>query len=137
MSGVSEQRAGVKQALDRMKELTLAAKDALLTGRLQSLAAMLHEQFVEYKRTADNVSTAKIDEMYEESLRLGALGGKISSAGGGGFLLLYCPFDRKPAVSERLRAMGGEVYRSPSKTKACNPGPGTSRHHEVAVGRGG
>ena len=56
------------------------------------------------------MSTAKIDEMYEESRRLGALGGKISGAGGGGFLLLYCPFDRKPAVGERLRAMGGEVY---------------------------
>ena len=47
--------------------------------------------------------------MYEEARRLGVIGGKVSGAGGGGFMFLYCPFDRKVAVAERLTQMGGQV----------------------------
>ena len=59
--------------------------------------------------TSDAVTTPRIDEMYAESRRLGAVGGKVSGAGGGGFMFLYCPFDCRPVVAERLRALGGEI----------------------------
>jgi D-glycero-alpha-D-manno-heptose-7-phosphate kinase len=109
VSNLKEQRPVVVEAMNRMKTLTLEAKDALLTGRLDDLGHILHEEFLEKRRTAEAVATPRIEEMYEEARRLGVVGGKVSGAGGGGFMFLYCPFDRKPAVSARIRAMGGEV----------------------------
>ena len=50
-----------------------------------------------------------IDELYEEAQKTGALGGKIAGAGGGGYMLLYCPFHKKHKVSERLSNMGGQI----------------------------
>ncbi|MGH2366134.1 MAG: GHMP kinase [Chloroflexota bacterium] len=109
VAGYRESASGVHDALDRIKALASEAKDALLTGRLADLGAVLHEDFVQRRRTA-NLTTPLIDEMYEQARRLGALGGKVSGAGGGGFMFLYCPFDRKPAVSEQLQAMGGQIF---------------------------
>ena len=97
------------EALDAMKELAAAAKDALLTGRLRLFADILHQDWIAKKATSPHVTTNAIEELYEEALRLGVLGGKVSGAGGGGFMFLYCPFDRKPTVSARMAAMGAEV----------------------------
>ena len=102
-------QSDVLEAMDRMKDLTVDAKNALLTGRLNDLGAILHEEWLQKKRTAASVTTPHIDEMYEEARRLGVIGGKVSGAGGGGFMFLYCPFDRKVAVAERLTQMGGQV----------------------------
>jgi D-glycero-alpha-D-manno-heptose-7-phosphate kinase len=99
----------VVQAMERMKELTLEAKDALLTGRLEDFAGFLHEEWEAKKSTSDSVTTTAIDEMYADARTLGALGGKVSGAGGGGFMFLFCPFDRKPAVTDRMRELGGEI----------------------------
>lgn len=109
MAGLAGGEASVLAAMDRMKSLTLEAKDALLTGRLSDFAEILHEEWQAKKRTSDAVTTPAIDEMYEEARRLGAVGGKVSGAGGGGFMFLYCPFDCRPAVTERLRQLDGEI----------------------------
>jgi D-glycero-alpha-D-manno-heptose-7-phosphate kinase len=109
IAGLKGKQHAVVEAMNRMKALTLEAKDALLTGRLEDFAGLLHEEWEAKKRTSDSITTTAIDEMYAEARRLGALGGKVSGAGGGGFMFLYCPFDRKPAVSERMRQLGGEV----------------------------
>lgn len=109
VAGYVDRRPGVTEAMDRMKALAFDAKDALLTGRLQDLGEILHEDFLAKKRTAESVAPPHIEEMYEEARRRGVIGGKISGAGGGGFMFLYCPYDRKPAVSERLVEMGAQV----------------------------
>lgn len=109
ISGYAAKREGVIEAMHRMKALAIDAKDALVTGRLTDLAEILHEDFLAKKRTAAGVTTPVIEDMYEEARRLGVIGGKISGAGGGGFMFLYCPFDRKPAVSERMVQMGGQI----------------------------
>lgn len=109
MSGLSERDGDVSRAMNEMKELTLAAKDALLTGRLTDFASILHREWEAKKRTSSEVSNPHLDDMYRQARELGALGGKVSGAGGGGFMFLYCPFDRKPAVSRRLVEMGAEV----------------------------
>jgi D-glycero-alpha-D-manno-heptose-7-phosphate kinase len=109
ISGLTEQRAGVKDAMDEMKQLTLDAKDALLQGRLGDFARILHQEWLAKKKTSDAVTTARIEELYDESRRLGALGGKISGAGGGGFMFLYCPFDSKHHVTKRLAELGADV----------------------------
>jgi D-glycero-alpha-D-manno-heptose-7-phosphate kinase len=109
MDGLRNKSSTVTAAMDHMKVLTMNAKDALLTGRLADFAAILHEDWLAKTRTSAAVTTPRLDEMYEESRRLGALGGKVSGAGGGGFMFLCCPFDRKPAVAKRLTELGGNV----------------------------
>jgi D-glycero-alpha-D-manno-heptose-7-phosphate kinase len=109
VAGYVDRKPGVTEAMDRMKALAFDAKDALLTGRLHDLGEILHEDFLAKKQTAAAVAPPFIEEMYEEARRRGVIGGKISGAGGGGFMFLYCPYDRKPAVSERLVEMGAQV----------------------------
>jgi D-glycero-alpha-D-manno-heptose-7-phosphate kinase len=109
IAGLTGKQRTVVEAMDHMKALTLEAKDALLTGRLEDFARLLHEEWEAKKSTSDSITTTAIDEMYAEARRLGALGGKVSGAGGGGFMFLFCPFDRKPAVSDRMRQLGGEI----------------------------
>ena len=57
------------------------------------------------KQMAGRISSPHIDALYESALDAGATGGKIAGAGGGGFLLLYCPPDRQSAVREVLAEM--------------------------------
>jgi D-glycero-alpha-D-manno-heptose-7-phosphate kinase len=109
VAGLTERQAGVTAAMDEMKALTIRAKDALVTGRLRELADLLHQEWLAKKRTSSAISTSRIEEMYEEARRLGALGGKVSGAGGGGFMFLFCPFDRKQAVAKRLSELGANV----------------------------
>jgi D-glycero-alpha-D-manno-heptose-7-phosphate kinase len=109
VAGYVDRNPGVADAMDRMKALAFDAKDALLTGRLQDLGEILHEEFLAKKRTAASVAPPFIEELYEQARQRGVIGGKISGAGGGGFMFLYCPYDRKPAVSERLVEMGAQV----------------------------
>lgn len=96
-------------ALTRMKELALEAKAALLRGRLSDLGQILHEEWLHKKATSSSITTGQIDYLYDEARRHGALGGKVSGAGGGGFMFLLCPYDRKPAVVRRLTELGADV----------------------------
>jgi len=107
--GLSEKHPDVTGAMHEMKRLTIQARDALVTGRLDDFARILHEEWQAKKLTSASVTTERIEELYEEARRLGAVGGKVSGAGGGGFMFLYCAFDRKPAVTKRLGELGGEV----------------------------
>lgn len=109
IAGLTEKRQGVTAAMDEMKQLTIDAKDALLKGRLDDFARLLHVEWLAKKRTSDLVSTDRIEELYAEARALGVVGGKVSGAGGGGFMFLYCPFDRKREVSKRLTELGCEV----------------------------
>ena len=70
---------------------------------------MLHEGWVQKKKTAQGITTPRIDELYGEARKAGAIGGKITGAGGGGHLLLYCPFNKRHIVRERLSAMGART----------------------------
>jgi D-glycero-alpha-D-manno-heptose-7-phosphate kinase len=109
IEGLTHKKPDVTAAMFEMKRLTLEAKDALLTGRLGDFANLLHQEWLAKKRTSNSVSTERIEELYGEAREVGALGGKVSGAGGGGFMFLYCPFDRKPNVAKRLVEKGCEV----------------------------
>jgi D-glycero-alpha-D-manno-heptose-7-phosphate kinase len=110
LKNVSGGKRQILHALARMKDLALEAKAALLHGRLLDLGEILHEEWSRKKSIASSITTAHIDRLYEEARRLGALGGKVSGAGGGGFMFLLCPFDRKPAVVARLAELGGQAF---------------------------
>jgi D-glycero-alpha-D-manno-heptose-7-phosphate kinase len=97
------------EAMDMLKQNAVDMKRALLTGRLDEFGELLASGWEQKKRMSDRISNAKIDEMYEEARKAGAIGGKITGAGGGGFLMLYCRFDRRHKVAERVERMGGKI----------------------------
>jgi D-glycero-alpha-D-manno-heptose-7-phosphate kinase len=112
---IDEQAAHIerrdKQALDAthaIKSACIEMKNVLLQGRLREFGALLHESWEQKKRIARGISNVQIDEMYAEARRHGAIGGKILGAGGGGYLLLYAPFEFRHVIMKQLRKLGGQ-----------------------------
>lgn len=97
------------EGMDRLKEIAGQMKDALLQGRLDDFGALLHESWENKKKMSGKITNPHIDAMYEEARSLGAVGGKISGAGGGGYMLVQCEVDNKHEVARRLEEMGGQV----------------------------
>jgi len=118
MSGsiIAEQVEGYKQedpavmaSLDEMKAITRQMKDMLVRGRLDEFGDLLDSAWQSKKRLASGISTPEIDELYAEAKKAGALGGKITGAGGGGHLLLFCQFDRRHRIREAIEKIGASV----------------------------
>ncbi len=99
----------VLRAMAEMKEITVALKNALLQGRLNDFGALLHEAWFNKKKMAKQITNSNIDTLYEVARKNGALGGKILGAGGGGYLLLYCEFDKKHIVAAELEKLGAQI----------------------------
>jgi D-glycero-alpha-D-manno-heptose-7-phosphate kinase len=87
----------------RMVELAYEMRDILIAGDLDAFGAALHRGWEMKRGVSAMISTAEIDRLYARARAAGALGGKIAGAGGGGFLLLYCP---KPAQAAVRAALG-------------------------------
>ena len=96
-------------ALDQLKAITVAMKNALLQGHLNQFGDLLHQGWMEKKQLAGAISNEKIDSLYHLARNKGALGGKILGAGGGGYLLLYCPYNRKHIIAAELEKVGGQI----------------------------
>ncbi|HEX7880548.1 MAG TPA: GHMP kinase, partial [Candidatus Eisenbacteria bacterium] len=104
-----DRKKPVVRALDRMKSLTIEMKSCLLRDRLADFGSLLHTAWQEKTRLSDRISNERIDDLYAEARKAGALGGKILGAGGGGYLLIYVPFDSRHKVAGKLEAGGGQV----------------------------
>jgi D-glycero-alpha-D-manno-heptose-7-phosphate kinase len=88
--------------LRSMVELAYEMRDLLLAGDLNAFGKALHRGWEMKRAISAMISTSAIDQVYDRALAAGALGGKIAGAGGGGFLVLYCP---KPAQSHVRKAL--------------------------------
>lgn len=97
------------EAMHQLKEQARMMKEALLKGKLNEFGDILDFGFQQKRRMAQNISNSKIEEIYEAAKKAGATGGKISGAGGGGFMIFYCPGNTHHAVVEELKKFGGEV----------------------------
>jgi D-glycero-alpha-D-manno-heptose-7-phosphate kinase len=95
--------------LRAQKQLAVAMKMALLTGALQEFGTLLGEAWIQKKRMSPLITNPRIDELYDIALRKGALGGKITGAGGGGYILLFCDFEKKHRVIEALEFAGAPI----------------------------
>jgi D-glycero-alpha-D-manno-heptose-7-phosphate kinase len=104
-SGDEQALAGLRAG----KDLALEMKNALLQRRLNDFGDLLGASWQEKKRLSSKISNEFIDTAYEEAIKHGALGGKVTGAGGGGYMLFYCPFQRKHQVANALIALGGQV----------------------------
>lgn len=91
--------------LREMKEMAYMARDELRAGNVDAIGELLHESWQMKKQLASRISNGSLNEMYETARNAGALGGKITGAGGGGFLLLYCPHRRQESVRYALRGL--------------------------------
>lgn len=96
----------VVDSLHRTKELGYRVKEALEQGELDRFGHLLHEHWENKKRRSAAISDSRIDRWYAMARQGGALGGKIIGAGGGGFLMLYCPSDKKAAVRKAMASEG-------------------------------
>lgn len=102
---LSEQKDNIRDrlsVLDEMKDIAYTARDELKKGNIDALGALLDESWQLKKQLASRISNGSLDDMYKLARKAGAAGGKISGAGGGGFLLLYCPPGRQEPVREAL-----------------------------------
>ena len=79
---------------------------ALEAGKLSAFGGLLDEGWQAKKRVSAKISNSQIDHFYELARRHGATGGKITGAGGGGFLLLYCEPGCQGVVRNGLMAEG-------------------------------
>lgn len=88
--------------LREIKQMVYEARKVLAGGDFDAFGALMHESWKLKKSLADSITNVAIDDLYELARRCGAIGGKITGAGGGGFLLLYVPYDRQSAVRKAL-----------------------------------
>lgn len=113
---IKEQQKNVEQkneksieAMHHLKEQARMMKEALLKGRLHEIGEILDYGFEQKRRMAANISNSRIEELYDAAKKAGATGGKISGAGGGGFMTFYCPGNTRYKVIDTLHSFGGVV----------------------------
>jgi len=96
----------VLDALHRVKETAHRMREIVTSGDIPSLGRLLHESWQQKKRFSSRVSNPEIDHYYETAMAHGALGGKITGAGGGGFLLVFADPSAHGRISRELTALG-------------------------------
>ena len=102
---LKEQNDNIKDRrmiLREIKQMVFEARNMLACNDHDGFGTLMHESWKLKKALAGQITNSAIDDMYELARRAGAIGGKITGAGGGGFLLLYVPYERQLAVRNAL-----------------------------------
>ncbi|MCF8307805.1 MAG: dehydrogenase [Bacteroidales bacterium] len=111
-SNVLEKNEDSIEAMHKLKEQSLMMKEALLKGHLDEIGRILDFGWQHKKNMATDISNPFIDEIYQTAMDAGATGGKISGAGGGGFMIFYCPLMTRNSVIKALqKKYGGQAKR--------------------------
>lgn len=97
------------QSLRRQKALALEMKNLLVARKLEEFGKLLHETWEYKKRMSPHISNPRVDELYKAARNAGALGGKLNGAGGGGYMMFYCDFERRLEVEAALTERGCSV----------------------------
>lgn len=108
----SNVKSGAVDALEAMhgiKREALVMKECLLRGDFDGVVQSIRQGWESKKRSAKTVSNPLIDEIYEETCKAGALAGKVSGAGGGGFMWFFVPTEKRMDVIRTLNSFGGQV----------------------------
>ncbi|HEX4876763.1 MAG TPA: dehydrogenase [Chitinophagaceae bacterium] len=106
---VTEKKEKSIEAMHHLKDQARMMKEALLKGRLNEIGEILDYGFQQKRQMAEGISNPMMEEIYDTAKKAGATGGKISGAGGGGFMIFYCPVNTKYKVIKSLKNFGGQV----------------------------
>lgn len=106
---VSDKNESSIAAMHHLKEQAIMMKEALLKGNINDVGPILDFGFKYKKQMAQGISNTVIDDLYQIAIANGATGGKISGAGGGGFMMFYCPGNTQYAVKAALDKFEGRI----------------------------
>lgn len=98
-----------EEALDHTKRIALDMARAMEKGDIQSTGELLDEGWREKKMFSDKITNPMLDNLYNTAKEHGAIGGKVSGAGGGGFMYFICDYENKYTVSKELAKRGAKV----------------------------
>jgi D-glycero-alpha-D-manno-heptose-7-phosphate kinase len=115
------------EALHGIKREALVMKECLLRGDFKGVVGSMREGWESKKRTARSVSNPHIDEIYQAAISAGALAGKVSGAGGGGFMLFFVSSEKRMEVIRTLQRFNGQV----SNTHFTEHGAQSWRTNEI------
>jgi len=99
------------EATSNLKQQAIRMKEAILKGNLDQIGEILDFGWQNKKKMARGITNKLIDNIYTTAIGKGASGGKISGAGGGGFILFYCPANTRNEVIEALKKFDGGAQR--------------------------
>jgi D-glycero-alpha-D-manno-heptose-7-phosphate kinase len=111
---LKEQTSNMKDHRAELREIKQMARQArcdIEEGNFDTLGTLIHQSWELKKRLAGTISNERINEMYETARRAGAIGGKLTGAGGGGFLLLYVPYEFQNRVRFALHGLQELPFR--------------------------
>ena len=125
----------VIQSLHAIKELAYQMRDVLEHGDLAQLGRLLDQAWQRKKLLASHVTNPAIEKWYRTAVDAGAIGGKVTGAGGGGFLLLFCPADKQAEVSQQLRERGLQQVKFRFDFRGAHLLLGGSQRHQQHTAR--
>jgi len=118
---LAEQKNNIKDrmsVLREIKQMAYEARKELENGNADAFGSLMHQAWESKKRLADQISNGNLNDIYDTARRAGAIGGKIAGAGGGGFILLYAPYEKHQAIRRALSGLQELPFRlEPDGTK--------------------
>jgi D-glycero-alpha-D-manno-heptose-7-phosphate kinase len=104
--------------LGQLKHMASTARTSLIAGELDDIGELMHESWQLKKQLAKGISNGLLESSYSTARIAGALGGKVTGAGGGGFLLLYVPLEKQESVRSAMKNLHELPFRlEPDGTK--------------------
>jgi D-glycero-alpha-D-manno-heptose-7-phosphate kinase len=103
---IHQKNKDIIQSLQYVKDLALEMYDSIQKSDITKFGELLHKGWEEKKKFSKDVSNKKIDDIYNVAIESGAMGGKLTGAGGGGHMLLYCEPKKQPALLEKMELLG-------------------------------
>jgi D-glycero-alpha-D-manno-heptose-7-phosphate kinase len=97
------------EAMHGIKREALVMKDCLLRGDFAGVVESMRQAWENKKKSAAAVSNPRIDSIYDAAIAAGASAGKVSGAGGGGFMWFFVPTEKRMAVLRTLAGFGGQI----------------------------
>ncbi len=109
-ANVNRKEAAAVSAMHALKAEAVTLKESLLRGDFQSLVDSVEAGWEAKKRLARSISNAQIEETYRLAREAGMLAGKISGAGGGGFMMMFVDPARRMDVMRALAGTRGQIF---------------------------
>lgn len=93
------------QTLKTMVQLVYELRDSMINEDLSGFGRLMHENWMLKKELASGISNPMINDIYDTAMKNGAMGGKLLGAGGGGFMLFYCPKEKQEKLNQALNKL--------------------------------